>query len=100
MFYPEIHGIIFVIDSTDVKRIMVCKDLISEVDKDLNRAIPIVFYVNKQDVENSLKLHDIKDILEIDKADSNFIWKIVRGVAYTGKGTSEAIKFIREQISP
>jgi signal recognition particle receptor subunit beta len=76
MFYNDVHGIIFVIDSTDIKRMRILNDLIAEVDKDLKRPIPIVFLVNKQDVEKSLTLEDIKNFLDFDKADTNFIWKV------------------------
>ena len=77
MFYNDVHGIIFVIDSTDIKRMRILNELIVEVDKDLKRPIPIVFLVNKQDVEHSLKLEDIKNFLDFDKADTNFIWKVM-----------------------
>ena len=76
MFYNEVHGIVFVIDSTDIKRMRIVNDLITEIDKDLKRPIPIVFFVNKQDVEKSIPLEDIKNFLDFDKADTNFIWKV------------------------
>ena len=76
MFYNDVHGIIFVIDSTAIKRMRILNELIAEVDRDLKRPIPIVFFVNKEDVEKSISLEDIKNFLDFDKADTNFIWKV------------------------
>ena len=49
-FYNEVDGIIFVIDGTDVGRMKVVKELIQDLDKNLDKIIPVVFMVNKQDI--------------------------------------------------
>jgi signal recognition particle receptor subunit beta len=74
MFYQDIHGIIFVIDGTDNARINIVKEQIEKLDKNLERKLPVVFLVNKQDVEGALNKSDVKNFLGLDKLDSNFIW--------------------------
>jgi signal recognition particle receptor subunit beta len=74
MFYQDIHGIIFVIDGTDNTRINIVKEQIEKLDKDLDRKLPVVFLVNKQDIEGALNKSDVKNFLGLDKLDSNFIW--------------------------
>ena len=49
-FYNEVDGIIFVIDGTDVGRMHLIKSLITDLDNNLEKNIPVVFMVNKQDI--------------------------------------------------
>lgn len=99
MFYNDVHGIIFVIDGTDISRIRIVKELITQLDKDLVKMMPICFLVNKQDINNSMTVEEIKDHLEVDRVNTNFIWKFVRGVAYNGIGITDAINFIKSQTT-
>ena len=77
MFYPQVQGIVFVIDGTDVSRLRIVKELIQQLDKDLMKTMPIAFAVNKQDIENSMPVDQIKDYLEVDKINTHFLWKIM-----------------------
>lgn len=77
MFYNDVNGIIFVIDGTDVSRIRIVKEQIQQLDKDLMKSMPVAFLINKQDIENSMTIDQIKDYLEIDKINTHFIWKIM-----------------------
>ena len=79
MFYNEVSGIFFVVDSTDVGRLQIVKELIQQLDKDLQKIMPIAFLINKQDIENSMNMDQIKNYLEIDKINTKFIWKILYG---------------------
>lgn len=74
MFYQEVQGIVFVIDGTDQKRLKLVKELIQKIDKDLGRKMPVVFLVNKQDTDGALNKGDIKEYIDLDRLDSNFIW--------------------------
>jgi signal recognition particle receptor subunit beta len=76
MFYEDINGVIFVIDGTDVKRLKIVKDQIESMDKALKTKIPVAFLINKQDVEGALSKKDVKDFIDLDKIDTNFIWTI------------------------
>ena len=41
------------------------------------KTMPIAFAVNKQDIENSMTVDQIKDYLEVDKINTHFLWKIM-----------------------
>ena len=98
-FYNEVDGIIFVIDGTDVGRMHVIKGLIQDLDKNLEKNIPVVFMVNKQDiVEKSLNVEQVKNIIEIDRMATDFNWHIVKSVSYTGEGINEAFDYIQTEI--
>lgn len=76
MFYKEVTGIIFVIDGTDDRRIKIVKELIEEIDRDLDDKMPIAFLVNKQDIEGALNKSQVKEFIDLDRLESNFIWTI------------------------
>ena len=76
MFYENIHGIVFVIDGSDFKRIKIVKELIEKLDKDLDRKIPIAFLINKQDINGALNKNEIQELIDLDRLDTNFIWTI------------------------
>lgn len=76
MFYPDVNGIMFVVDGTDDKRLQIVKDLIEQLDKTLENKTPIVFLVNKQDVEGAFNKSQAKEYIDLDRLDSNFIWTI------------------------
>ena len=98
-FYNEVDGIIFVIDGTDVGRMHLIKGLINDLDNKLEKNIPVVFMVNKQDiVDKSLNVEQVKNIIEIDRMATDFNWHIVKSVSYTGEGINEAFDYIQTEI--
>ena len=98
-FYNEVDGIIFVIDGTDVGRMHLIKSLITDLDNNLEKNIPVVFMVNKQDiVDKSLNIEQVKNIIEIDRMATDFNWHIVKSVSYTGEGINEAFDYIQTEI--
>jgi signal recognition particle receptor subunit beta len=76
-FYNEVHAIVYVIDSTDFGRLSINKKLLEEMDKNLTKQMPIAFLINKQDIEKSLTPDQVKEICEIDRPNSNFIWQVL-----------------------
>ena len=98
-FYNEVDGIIFVIDGTDVGRMHLIKGLINDLDNNLEKNIPVVFMVNKQDiVDKSLNVEQVKNIIEIDRMATDFNWHIVKSVSYTGEGINEAFDYIQTEV--
>lgn len=76
MFFPDISGIIFVIDGTDEKRLPIVKDLIFDISKQIKDKMPIQFLVNKFDVEGVLDIKTIRQFLELDRLTGNMLWTI------------------------
>ena len=98
-FYNEVDGIIFVIDGTDVGRMRVVKDLIQDLDKNLDDMIPVVFMVNKQDIiDKSLSVEQVKNFIELDRMSTDFSWHIVKSISYSGEGINEALDYILTEI--
>lgn len=76
MFYQDVTGIFFIIDGTDEKRMPIVRDLIFEMNKQIQNKMPIQFLVNKFDVEGVLEIKTLREYLELDKLNSNLIWSI------------------------
>ena len=98
-FYDEVDGIIFVIDGTDIGRMRVVKDLIQDIDKNLEKMIPVVFMVNKQDIiDKSLTVEQVKNYIELDRMATDFSWHIVKSISYSGEGLNEALDYIVTEV--
>ena len=76
MFINNVHGIVFVIDGTDYKRLLILKDMIDELNNNLERKIPVQFLVNKSDVEDCMNKAQLKQFLVLDKLESKLNWNI------------------------
>ena len=98
-FYNEVDGIIFVIDETDVGRMRIIKDLIHDLDNNLDDMIPVVFMVNKQDIiEKSLTVELVKNYIELDRMSTDFNWHIVKSISFSGEGINEALEYILNEV--
>ena len=98
-FYNEVDGIIFVIDGTDVGRMRIIKDLIHDLDNNLDDMIPVVFMVNKQDIiEKSLTVEQVKNYIELDRMATDFNWHIVKSISFSGEGINEALEYILNEV--
>ncbi|KAM7342744.1 ADP ribosylation factor-like 6 isoform 3-T3 [Cochliomyia hominivorax] len=96
--FKSCQGIIYVIDSSDNMRMVVVKEelyiLLQHPDL-VERQIPILFYANKNDCENSLSSVSIAaDLTSImDKP-----WHICSSSAKTGDGLDDGVQWIIQQI--
>lgn len=80
-YYPECHGIVFVVDSTDSKRLEECRDTFGKntmcfffclvvthwnieriITNDQVEGVPILMLANKQDVDGALRVEEIKEV--------------------------------------
>ncbi|XP_043560463.1 ADP-ribosylation factor-like protein 13B [Chiloscyllium plagiosum] len=67
-YYPEAHGFIFVVDSTDVKRMGEARNVLSEVLKHQKMSgKPVLVLANKQDKTEALPEFDIIEQLSLGK---------------------------------
>ena len=77
----------------------VVKDLIQDLDKNLDDMIPVVFMVNKQDIiDKSLSVEQVKNFIELDRMSTDFSWHIVKSISYSGEGINEALDYILTEI--
>lgn len=62
-YYTSSHAIVFVVDSTDRKRIEECRDVLEKVvGNEDTEGIPILMLANKQDRDESLEVEEIKEV--------------------------------------
>ena len=99
-YYPECHGVIFVVDSSDSLRMSVVKDELDELlqNKHIStKRIPILFYANKMDMRDSLSAVKVSNLLDLDKVPDK-PWHICASNALTGEGLSEGVTWLTEQV--
>ncbi|AET38272.1 Arf family GTPase ARL3 Ecym_2552 [Eremothecium cymbalariae DBVPG len=95
-YYIQSHGIIFIIDSTDRDRLQECCDsLQSIITDDGVEGIPILMLANKQDRQDKMELHDIKQVfnklaMHLDARDS----RVLPISALTGEGIQSAAEWL------
>lgn len=95
-YYPQCHGIIFVVDSTDRSRIGECNDVLATVmmDEDVE-GVPVLMLANKQDRPDAMEVQDIKQIFNkiaehLSARDS----RVLPLCALTGEGVREAAEWL------
>ncbi|QLQ81881.1 hypothetical protein HG537_0G01350 [Torulaspora globosa] len=95
-YYPQCHGIIFVVDSTDRSRIGECNDALATVmmDEDIE-GVPVLMLANKQDRPDAMEVQDIKQIFNkiaehLSARDS----RVLPLSALTGEGVREAAEWL------
>ncbi|KAI7874802.1 ARF/SAR superfamily [Lichtheimia hyalospora FSU 10163] len=95
-YYPECHGIVFVVDSTDSKRLEECRDTFERIiTNDQVEGVPILMLANKQDVDGSLRVEEIKEVfnriaVKLGARDS----RVLPVSALTGAGVNEAVDWL------
>lgn len=95
-YYPQCHGIIFVVDSTDRSRIGECNEVLQTVmmDEDVE-GVPVLMLANKQDRPDAMEVQDIKQIFNkmaerLSARDS----RVLPLSALTGEGVREAAEWL------
>uniref|UniRef100_A0AC34Q6F3 ADP-ribosylation factor-like protein 6 n=1 Tax=Panagrolaimus sp. JU765 TaxID=591449 RepID=A0AC34Q6F3_9BILA len=98
--YKTIHGIVFVIDSTDKMRLALARDeLWMMLDhKDIAyKKVPLLILANKADQKDALTSADVHLSLGLDMI-RNRNWHIVSTCALTGQGLMPAIEWLGANI--
>ena len=65
-FYPDVDGILFVIDCSDLARLSVAQEVLRELARHpglARRAIPVVIMANKQDAEGAVDELQLRKII-------------------------------------
>ncbi|ORY93018.1 ADP-ribosylation factor family-domain-containing protein [Syncephalastrum racemosum] len=95
-YYTECHGIVFVVDSTDSRRLEECKDTFeSMITNDGVEGVPVLMLANKQDVEGALRVEEIKEVfnkiaVKLGARDS----RVLPISALEGDGVREAVDWL------
>ncbi|KAI9006627.1 ADP-ribosylation factor family-domain-containing protein [Phycomyces nitens] len=95
-YYAECHAIVFVVDSTDKKRLEECKDTFEKmITNDRVEGVPILMLANKQDLSGALRVEDIKEVfnkiaVKLGARDS----RVLPVSALEGNGVKDAIDWL------
>lgn len=98
-YFKDIEGLIFVIDSSDRKRIAEVKRELNNVlqDESLENAKLLVF-ANKQDMPNVMSVSDLTNDLELNKLHERK-WYIQPTCATLGDGLCEGLDWLCNELS-
>ncbi|KAI9197442.1 P-loop containing nucleoside triphosphate hydrolase protein [Polychytrium aggregatum] len=95
-YYTECHAILFVVDATDQGRLEEVKTTFEGViTNDHIEGVPILMLANKQDMDEALKVHEIKELfnpvaVKLGARDS----KVLPVSALKGDGIQEAVDWL------
>ena len=99
-YYRSTNAIIFVVDSSDLTRIVVAHEelqqLLSHVEI-RSRSIPILFFANKMDLRDSLSCTGVSTELRLNEI-NNKSWHICSTNALSGEGIAEGIEWLSNEI--
>lgn len=98
-YYYGSEGLIFVVDSSDVSRVLEARDeLLSVLNDDaMERGVPCVVLANKQDLPNALTSQDLAEKLGLRDLSSN-PWFIQEMCATSGDGLYEGVHMMAEMV--
>eukprot|EP00039_Didymoeca_costata_P030763 m.31231 g.31231 ORF g.31231 m.31231 type:complete len:278 (+) comp8294_c0_seq1:58-891(+) len=95
-YYAEIHGAIFVVDSSDTERLQEVKELFHKVrNHEFLRSKPILILCNKQDSTDALSVEEICKRCEFEERDE---LHIVPCVAQSSKLDSRIVQGLKWQL--
>ena len=102
-YYQNIHGVIFVIDSADTKRLdgdpeeSVLGELQKAMQNDLLRGVPFLLLANKQDLVGALSVQQIAERLQLKQV-RNRPWHIQASSVLQKQGVWEGMDWLVEQM--
>ena len=97
-YYDQTDSIIYVIDSTDTKRLEECgEELQKLLEEDKLAGIPLLIFANKQDLFTALPAEDISDKLNLDLI-TDRSWCIVACSATDGYGLEDGVEWMINMI--
>lgn len=98
-YFDHVDGLVFVIDSTDLRRLGVAKaELKGIYQHETMRHVPFVVMANKQDTKGALKTTEIAEKLELEQWSSSR-YHIQGCCALTGDGLGESFQILAQLIS-
>lgn len=98
-YFDNTHGLLYVIDSTDIERITESAEELDYVLEDENmHGVPFVIIANKQDLPNAMNCAEIAHKLNLNKFSSRNKWFIQSACAITGEGIYEAMKQMSDLV--
>lgn len=93
-FYERAHAIIFVVDSTDLRRLEKVGTILQSMLEDSRLArVPLLILANKQDMFTALSGTEISDALNCSQIRGR-LWQIQHTSSLTGEGLQTAFEWL------
>ncbi|ORX48367.1 ARF/SAR protein [Piromyces finnis] len=98
-YYAGSQGLVFIVDSSDDKRIEEAGQELFKVIQDQDMAnINVLILANKQDMEGALNVADIKERMKLDSIKDRE-WCIFPCCAVTGEGLEDGLNWLDSHCS-
>ncbi|EFJ26161.1 ARF-like GTPase [Selaginella moellendorffii] len=98
-YYEQTDGLVWVVDSADLRRLDDCKKELHNLLKEERLAgASLLILANKQDIDGSLDLDEISKVLRLDLMDKSRHCRTVGCSAVTGDGLLEAFDWLVSDI--
>eukprot|EP00794_Sanderia_malayensis_P009312 gene9312-10294_t len=89
-YMRQADGLIFVVDSTDRKRIEEIKEeLIIALESCKKERVPVLIFANKQDLDFALDPQELIDLLDLNSLSAKHPWLVQTSSAKTGDGVKD-----------
>ena len=97
-YYPKAHAIIFVIDSSDRRRLAETSMVLQQVlDADELLGLPLLLFASKQDLPDAIPPSELEVLLHMGSIRDR-TWRCVRCSSITGKGIEEGLKWLIQEF--
>ncbi|XP_034039144.1 ADP-ribosylation factor-like protein 14 [Thalassophryne amazonica] len=98
-FHQDATAIMFVVDSSDVRRLEEARrELAITLKSEQLRGRPVVVLANKQDVSGALTVTELKDRFNLRKICSDRDWFVLPCSAATGYGVEEGFRRVAQMV--
>ena len=98
-YFENTDGLVYVVDSADDMRLKECADeLISLLQEEALKNVPMLVFANKQDLQFALDADQVMETLKLQEI-SDRTWNIQACSAFTKEGLSDGMEWLIKTIS-
>ena len=96
-FYPDVDGILFVVDASDHERLSVVVEILEVMARHpclVDRKIPFIILANKSDCPEAIDEAELRKVLQLDKLKSmnQLKYDVKQTIGITGYGVEKCMK--------
>lgn len=98
-YFSSTDALIWVVDSTDRRRMDTCRKALSEVlHAERLQGCPVMILCNKQDIPSALSVEEISAAITLDALCSNRKWAVLPCSAMSRQGLDEAFSWLLSEL--
>ncbi len=98
-YFENTDGLVYVVDSADDMRLKECADeLISLLQEEALKNVPMLVFANKQDLQFALDADEVMKTLKLEEI-ADRTWNIQACSAFTKEGLSDGMEWLIKTIS-